>query len=151
MTWVHTNPTGVLGMPEATCFAGKRLRRVHLNLRRGHHVILVHEPEGQIAFLLEQSPESVIESDEMLEEQARFDSMCMPIITERGEPLGLVLDVETSAKDGKISYYIISKNNNYGETIKLHAKNAYWWQGQLCCRSRMLSKVREMFRKAKKD
>lgn len=144
MTWIHTNPTGILGMPEATCFAGKRLRRVHLNLRRGHHVILVHEPEGQIAFLLQQNPESTNENQDSSTEQSHFDHMSMSIVTERGEPLGVVIDVKTAFKDGKIISYLVGTPE--GQVAEIQAKHMYWWQGQLCCRSKMIPMVRNLLR-----
>lgn len=129
----HRHPTGEDGwapQPRAATFAGVGLRRVHLALGGEPRTILVHEPGGEAAFLLDE-PGSVFGAP-------------LVVRTVRGEPLGRVEAVRATGGDGRILAYRVGGRG--GASAELDARHAAWWQGQLLCHPSRAAALRAALR-----
>lgn len=134
--WEVRSPADVLS---AVQFGGTRIRRVPILLGEQRRVLLLHEDAPAGTYLLD-TPAG-------LSGPGRGH---VTLHAEWGEPLGRVHDVQVDAETGRVEAYLIRTTALGDAPVVVDATDTYWWQGNLYCRRRRTTQLRELKRQLRR-
>lgn len=129
--WEVRNTTDALS---AVYFGGTRIRRVPIALSGQVHELLLHEDTQDGPYLL--APSSSLPTGRA----------SISLNAEWGEPLGRVDALHTHPETGRVEAYVIV--GPFPEPMTVDATDTYWWQGELYCRKRRATQLRDLRRQA---